>query len=207
MDKNKSQLLSSLLRTKIIGTHQIEHYQSLPSTQDRAWELAASGIREGAVVIAGKQTLGRGRYKRAWFSPKDKGLYFSILLRPNIPHNHITFLPLAAGIALHKAIKPIIMNSRMMIRWPNDILICGKKIAGILLEAQFLNGSATTVVLGIGINVKHEKNEFPMQIRESAASLEQFSNSKIDMTDLLAEVLNQFDKIYIMCRNLKLVVT
>lgn len=192
--------LSRLLRTKIIGAHLIEYHDRLTSTQERAWELARSDVKEGAVVIADEQTYGRGRYDRKWHSPKDKGLYFSIILRPAVPQNYITFLSLAASIALHRAIEPLVKDCNLTIRWPNDLLASGKKIAGILLEAQFLSAPAITAILGIGINISHRTEDFPPQIREIAVSLEQLSASPIDRTELLAEALNQFDKIYLMCQ-------
>jgi BirA family biotin operon repressor/biotin-[acetyl-CoA-carboxylase] ligase len=196
--------IPSLLRTKIIGTHLIEHHDLLTSTQDRAWELVRSGVEEGVVVVADEQTCGRGRYYRKWYSPKGKGLYFSTILLPTIPQNYITFLPLAASIALHRAIEPLIKGNNLTIRWPNDLLASGKKIAGVLLEAQFLSRPTITVILGIGINISHGTKDFPSQIRETAISLEQISNSPIDRTELLAEVLNHFDKIYIMCQQCNL---
>jgi len=187
---------SNQQRTKIVGTHLIEHHELLISTQNRAWELVKSGAEEGVVVIADEQTCGRGRYQRKWYSPAGKGLYFSIILYPAVPQNYITFLPLAASIALHRTVEPLIKGNNLTIRWPNDLIAHGKKIAGILLEAQFSSMTTVTVVLGIGINISHQIQDFPSHLRKTAISLGQSSNSRIGKNKLLAEVLNHFDEIY-----------
>lgn len=192
--------LISLLKTKLIGHPGIEHHILIDSTQNRAWNLAHAGIAEGAVVVAEEQNCGRGRYNRHWYSPKSQGLYFSTILRPAIPGQYLPFLSLAASIALHRVIKPLVQGAELTIRWPNDLLVCGKKVAGILLEVEFDNGSIPVVVLGIGINISQKQGEFPPYLRETATSLEWFSKSPIDKIHLLADILNQLDKIYGECQ-------
>ena len=182
---------------KIFGK-KIYRYDLLSSTMEKSRELAEKGEKEGTVVVAESQSKGRGRWGRDWFSPQG-GLYFSLILRPkkNL-HPHLLPppwrgrieergkpLPILAGLSLKKAIKKIAgLDSRMKL--PNDILISGKKVAGILMEK-----TDSFLILGIGINTNIKENELE---EFSGVSLAQLTGKKIDNEKLLREFLQDFEK-------------
>ncbi len=135
------------------------HLRQTDSTNLRARELAAAGAPHGTLVTAGQQSAGRGRQGRVWSAPPGRALLLSLLLRDPRP-----LLPLAAGVAIAEAIEP----TQARLKWPNDVLIDGRKVAGILVEAKPQEGWA---VLGIGINVAIRPDDFPPQLQATAATL------------------------------------
>src|SRR5262249_16211155 len=146
-----------LSRTKIIG-RDIRVFGQTTSTNDIVEKLARDGVREGVVVFAESQTRGRGRLGRKWISPARKGLWFSILLRPNLRPQETTQLTVASATALFRA---IVAETKLQpeIKWPNDLLIGGKKVAGILTELSAEPDKVRYVILGIGIDVNLSVNE------------------------------------------------
>jgi len=167
---------------KIFGK-KIYRYDLLSSTMEKARELAEKGGEEGTVVVAESQSKGRGRWGRDWFSPQG-GLYFSLILRPG-KKKLAKPLPILAGLSLKKAIKKITgLESRMKL--PNDILINGRKVAGILMER-----TDSFLILGIGINTNVKEKELT---EFSGVSLAQLTGKKIDNEKLLREFLQDFEK-------------
>jgi len=140
--------LAKILCTSIIGK-QIIYRETIDSTQNLAISLASKLGSDGAVVIAGRQESGRGRQKRRWLSPKG-GLWLSVILKPEIPTARITILPFAAALAVCEALKALGVAARL--KWPNDVMASGKKIAGILLDISATADQVNYVVIGIGIN-------------------------------------------------------
>ncbi len=160
--------LKPLLNTHDLG--QVLHwYEELGSTSDRAKELADEGAEHGAVVIAEAQTAGRGRRGRSWASPARRNLYFSVILRPELPPARAPELTLVASIALCDALRRAGVNAG--IKWPNDLLASGKKIAGILTELTAEPDRVHWVVLGAGINVNARAEDFPEELRGEATSV------------------------------------
>lgn len=146
-------------------------YDSLISTNKTAKELAENGAKEGTVIVAKKQTGGRGRLGRSFYSPEGTGLYFSIILRPDFsPKQNLLITP-AAAVAVSTVIEAL-TDTKAQIKWVNDIFINGKKVCGILSEAK-LNAKGTTeyVILGIGINLTTPKGGFPKDIELVAGAL------------------------------------
>ncbi len=143
--------IGSGLETSVIGKS-IVHFDEVASTQLAAEKLASSGAEEGTVVIAEKQTSGRGRRGRSWVSPSGGGVYLSIILRPNLMPSQIVQIPLISGVAAVKAIKRV-TQLQPTIKWPNDIFINERKVAGILTEMSCEIDKVNYVVLGIGVNV------------------------------------------------------
>jgi BirA family biotin operon repressor/biotin-[acetyl-CoA-carboxylase] ligase len=142
------------------------HYRSTDSTNTRARELAAAGAPHGTVVTAAEQSAGRGRQGRTWTSPPGKALLYSAVLRPlEEPH---TMLPLAVPLAVSEAAEELQPNIECAVKWPNDILVEGRKLAGILIEARPQDGWA---VIGVGLNLTISRNEFPSELRETAISI------------------------------------
>ena len=160
----------------------INQIKSCPSTNDLAKELALAGEEEGTVVIAEEQTKGRGMKGKKWHSTRKKGIYLSVILRP--PHSKISLFPLLAGLAVVDAV----FNSvglRIKLRWPNDLIWGTKKLGGILCESGFSGNKANYAILGIGLNVNHERDDFPEEIRYLATSLKLIAKEDMDKNLLL----------------------
>jgi len=166
----------------------------LDSTNIKAKELGRKGYPDGTVIIAEEQNNGKGRMGRDWYSPGRTGLWFSILLRPEIPPIRAPFLTIIASIAVVKAIKRIDTGIKPEIKWPNDILIQGKKVCGILSELSADLGKIKYTVVGIGINV-NQKN-FPTGLLDKASSLKKHTGYRIDRTVLMRSVLEFFERGY-----------
>lgn len=157
--------------------------KKVSSTNDELRELAANGMAEGLVLVCEEQAAGRGRRGAAWFSPKGESLAFSILLRPSAPKSMWSRLSLATGLAVAEALERFVPLAE--IKWPNDVQIAGKKIAGILVEA-----GADFVIVGIGINVNSE--HFPEGL--AATSLKSETGNEISRAEVLLEVVNRLAK-------------
>src|SRR3954464_7132382 len=142
------------------------HFRLTDSTNDRARELAEAGAPHGTVVTASEQTAGRGRQGRTWSAPAGGALLYSAILRP-LDERHM-LLPLAVPIAVAEAVEVLRPAVGCRIKWPNDIWVEGRKLAGILIEARPQDGWA---VIGIGLNLAIEESEFPPELRDTAVSL------------------------------------
>jgi len=187
-------LYSRLGVTRVVGRI-IQVFETAASTNDLAARLAHDGMKEGAVIFAEAQTKGRGRLGRVWLSPPRKGLWFSVLLRPNISPQAATQLTVAAATALVRAIDAE-TGVAAEIKWPNDILIDGKKVAGILTELSAELDHVREVILGIGIDVNLETHEFPVELRASATSLRIACGEKVDRAALAVAALRELDRDY-----------
>jgi len=159
-------------------------YETIGSTNDECFALAAKGAPEWTTVLADRQTSGRGRQSRLWRSPPGAGLYTSILLRPTANGERLTLLPLITGIATVEAIR-LATGAEARLKWPNDVLMRGRKLAGILVEAASA-GSRLTVVVGIGVNIATPVEELPERILYPATSLLQETGQSPDAATLLA---------------------
>jgi len=185
-------LLARLGETKVIG-RDIKVFEQTTSTNDVAEKLARDGVREGVVVFAEAQTKGRGRLGRAWNSPRRKGLWFSVLLRPNLHPQETTQLTVISAIALRRAIQTVAGLSAG-IKWPNDLLLGGKKAAGILTELSAELDRVRHVILGIGVDVNQE--EFPAELQATATSLKIASGKTVPRAELAVEILRELDRDY-----------
>jgi BirA family biotin operon repressor/biotin-[acetyl-CoA-carboxylase] ligase len=152
-------------------------------------------VKEGAVVFAESQSRGRGRLGRHWISPPRKGLWFSILLRPDLAPQSATQLTVAAATALARALAQQ-TGLAPEIKWPNDILIGGKKTAGILTELTAELDHVREVVLGIGVNANLELSELPRELRAAATSLRIESGQAVDRAGLAVAILREMDDDY-----------
>lgn len=142
------------------------HYARIDSTNTRARELAAAGAPHGTVVTASEQTAGRGRQGRTWTAPPNKALLYSAILRPLKDHHKL--LPLSVPLAVCEAAEDLNPNLECKVKWPNDIHVEGRKLAGVLIEARPQDGWA---VIGIGLNLSIKPTEFPPELRDSATSI------------------------------------
>lgn len=181
------------LNTQHIGKS-IIYYESIGSTNSKAKELAEKGQEHGTVVISEEQTSGRGRLGRNWVSPKYKGIWMSIILRPDIITENISQITLLGAATVQKAIME--MGIKTGIKWPNDILINSKKVCGILTEMSGEIDHINYLVMGIGINVNLEEEDIPLDLKDMATSLKLESGKYVDRKLLLANVLNIFEELY-----------
>jgi BirA family transcriptional regulator, biotin operon repressor / biotin---[acetyl-CoA-carboxylase] ligase len=164
----------------------IIRYDSVGSTNTEAARLAAAGAREGTCVVAREQTAGRGRLERQWHSPMDAGLYFSIVLRPELELKSFPLITLMASLAVREALE-IATGISTDIKWPNDILANDRKLCGILAETVETQGSRA-VILGIGINLT--TTSFPPELSDVATSVESVTGDVPEL-ELLLETLTE----------------
>ena len=157
------------LKSKIIG-RVIDYKESVPSTQKIAHSLAQEGAVEGTTVVADEQTEGRGRLLRSWHSPKGTGIWMSIILKPQLPPQKAPQFTLIAAVAVVQAIEEVCGLSPE-IKWPNDILLNGRKVTGILTELQAEADKINSIIIGIGMNVNQKAEDFPEELRTIATSL------------------------------------
>lgn len=189
-DRLIPQELSWNLPTLRIGKR-IHAYDTTDSTMDIAHRLSAAGAPEGTVVVAEGQGRGRGRLGRSWLSPKGKGIYLSVILRPTLALSQVQHITLLAAVALARAIESETELSPR-IKWPNDLLVHGKKVAGILTELSAELNRIHTVVVGIGINVNTPASRLPAH----ATSLAEALGEKLNRVNLARTLLVKFDEIY-----------
>lgn len=168
-------------------TFKFFRFKTVDSTNNVARKLAEKGF-EKVVVIAETQTNGRGRYGRTWFSPKG-GLWFSIILKPKINPNEAFKLSFLTALSIAKAIKEL-YNLEATIKWPNDILVNGKKVCGILSETKIKNEELEFIILGIGVNANIPAESFPKELRDTSTSLKILLGKNISTTILLQEILD-----------------
>jgi len=186
-------IIDRYLHTEFIGRN-VEYYDSIPSTNIRAKEIAAES-KEGTLIISEEQTQGRGRLSRRWVSPKGKGLWFSIILKPDFKPEKVYKITLIGAAAITEALED--MGIKSYIKWPNDIIVEGKKICGILTEMSCENDRVNYVIMGIGINVNLKEEDFDEELIEKATSLRIVTGKEIDRSQLLANVLNHMERLYI----------
>lgn len=182
------------LNTRSFG-HNMRLLDTVASTQDELRVLAEQGAPEGSLVIAEQQTSGRGRMGRSWISPAGKGIWMSLLLRPPVPLPHTPQLTLLAAVALSRAISRIVPLT-IGIKWPNDLLVNGRKISGILLESAAEDERLRYVVVGMGISVNLEANDYPEELLSKAISLKMASGNTINRSELIASILEEFERLY-----------
>ena len=179
------------LATCSVGSS-IHHFDSLLSTMDRAKEEAEAGAHEGTVILADEQTRGRGRFSREWLSPKGSGLLFSVILRPRI--EQLSQINMAAALTVARAIR-ILLREAPSIKWPNDVRIGGKKVAGILIENTLEGATVKYCVVGIGLNVNwHPPRE--VGLAYPATSLSREIGKPLSRTGVLKVLLVEMDRLY-----------
>jgi len=184
------------LKTTFLGRH-LHYHDSVDSTQKIAYKLAYENAAEGTVVIAEEQTAGRGRMDRKWHSPKYTGIWMSIILRPNLPIPKAPQLTLISAVGVVQAIEEV-TGLLPEIKWPNDILINGKKVTGILTEMQAEADRINSIIIGIGINVNTKKEDFPAELENIASSLSIESKSIVDRERLIRAILEKLEKLYVL---------
>ncbi len=170
-------------------------YAEAESTQDLAKELALNGEPEGTAVMAFKQTKGRGRSGHSWVSPPGKNLALSQILRPRLAPSEAGLLGLLASIAVAETCEQLGVAG-IELRWPNDVLVKGRKIAGIISEANMDDRTIRFVIMGIGLNVNAEPTDFPLEFRHAATSLLLCTGNAWDVKETARLLLERIDTLY-----------
>lgn len=189
MDKTE---LESIHATEWAGC-EIYYFDSIDSTNTKAKELAEEGHPSGTLVVADRQTAGKGRRGRSWESPTGIGIFMTLMLKPEINPNNASMLTLVAAMATTRAIRRV-TGVPAMIKWPNDIVMNGKKVCGILTEMSAQFDYINHIVIGIGINVHNE--DFPEEIAQTASSLYLESGQHIHRASLIEAFLEEFEDVY-----------
>jgi BirA family biotin operon repressor/biotin-[acetyl-CoA-carboxylase] ligase len=183
------------LDTRVFGAQDIICVAETDSTNLRAKDLAVGGAPEGTAVIAGSQTAGRGRKGRSWFSPAGGGIYLSLILRPTMPPSEAPVITLMTGVAAAESLFSVTkLDAR--IKWPNDLLVSGKKIAGILTEISTEMDRIDHVVVGVGVNVNMPRASLPEELRETATSVLIETGMHCARVRLVQAFLEQFETYY-----------
>lgn len=180
------------LKTTVIGKD-IRYFRETESTNVKAREIARS-VGDGTVVIAESQTSGRGRMGRKWLSPEG-GIWLSIILKPRMEPLHASRLTILAGVSVARTMRSYGLEAK--IKWPNDVLIKGKKVSGILTEMEAEVDLIDFCVLGIGIDANVDTDLFPEEIRESSTSLKSETGHEIDRAEFVRRLLGQFEELYL----------
>lgn len=186
--------VQSNLQTQLIGKG-IHYFQTLDSTNSKAYELALKGAEEGEIVIAESQRKGKGRLGRKWYSPPFLNIYLSVILRPKIPPHHASLITLMAAIATSEVIEKF-LGLKPLIKWPNDILIKNRKVAGLLNEIRSETDRIDFIILGIGVNLNMNKAQFPKEIGSHATSLKIEKGEPISRKKFLQYLLEELEKWY-----------
>ena len=188
--------IHSTLLTTWLG-RRIELFDCLPSTNREAVQLAQAEVEHGTVVAADSQTAGRGRLSRTWFSPPGANLYCSIILRTARPSERLaewlSWLPLISALAAAEAIEQV-SSIQVSVKWPNDLLISERKVGGILCESGTGTRSEPFQIIGIGINVNLDHDDWPADLRDSATSIWQERKIVVDRNRLLAQLLLELEQ-------------
>lgn len=184
------------LNTSFIGRN-IHFEETVESTQNIAQKLALEGAAEGTLVVAEEQLGGRGRLERKWQSPKYKGIWMSLILKPSIPILKTPQLTLLTAVAVVQGIQEA-TGVQADIKWPNDLLVNGKKLTGILTEMQADSDRIHSLIIGIGINVNQQLEDFPEELKASATSIYLETNKSWDRAKIIQEIMKQIEKLYLL---------
>jgi BirA family biotin operon repressor/biotin-[acetyl-CoA-carboxylase] ligase len=187
--------LESRLASQLVTRHYgrpLHVFEQVGSTQDEARERARAGAPHGTLVWALEQTAGRGRMDRRWVSHRGAGLWFSLVLRPGGDSNAAALLSLAAGVGVVRALSPLGLLP-VRLKWPNDVLLDDRKLAGILAEAETHDGRLSFVLLGVGLNLDPGPQGFPASIAREAAALVEVADPPPDAATLMASLLAELE--------------
>lgn len=183
------------LQTRHLG-RQITYYEQASSTNALAHALARAGCAEGEVVIAESQTGGRGRLGRSWDSPAGKNLYLSLVLRPDMSPGEAAQLTLLAAVAVADTLRGLVPQG-LRIKWPNDVLLNGRKVSGILSELATEQDRVDFVVMGIGVNLNYRRHAMPAEIRKIATSVLEESGREVDRKAFTKTLLENVEQRYL----------
>lgn len=185
--------IKSLMHTEWVAK-EVLYFDTIDSTNTKAQELAEKGYQSGTLVVADKQESGKGRRGRSWVSPSGTGIFMTLMIKPDINPNNASMLTLVAALAVAKAITSV-TGEKALIKWPNDIVVNGKKVCGILTEMNAQFDYINHIVVGIGINVHNES--FPEEISQMASSLMiEAGGKRFHRAQIIAETMAYFEQYY-----------
>ena len=185
--------IKSLMHTDWVAK-EVLYFDTIDSTNIKAQELAEKGSPSGTLVVADKQESGKGRRGRSWVSPSGTGIFMTLMIKPDINPNNASMLTLVAALAVAKAITSV-TGEEALIKWPNDIVVNGKKVCGILTEMNAQFDYINHIVVGIGINVHNES--FPEEISQMASSLMiEAGGKRFHRAQIIAETMSYFEQYY-----------
>lgn len=185
--------IKSLMHTEWVA-NEVLYFDTIDSTNTKAQELAEKGYPSGTLVVADKQESGKGRRGRSWVSPSGTGIFMTLMIKPDINPNNASMLTLVAALAVAKAITSV-TGEEALIKWPNDIVVNGKKVCGILTEMNAQFDYINHIVVGIGINVHNES--FPEEISQMASSLMiEAGGKRFHRAQIIAETMSYFEQYY-----------
>jgi BirA family biotin operon repressor/biotin-[acetyl-CoA-carboxylase] ligase len=185
--------IKSLMNTEWVAK-EVLYFDTIDSTNTKAQELAEKGYPSGTLVVADKQESGKGRRGRSWVSPSGTGIFMTLMIKPDINPNNASMLTLVAALAVAKAITSV-TGEEALIKWPNDIVVNGKKVCGILTEMNAQFDYINHIVVGIGINVHNES--FPEEISQMASSLMiEAGGKRFHRAQIIAETMSYFEQYY-----------
>lgn len=185
--------IKSLMHTDWVAK-EVLYFDTIDSTNTKAQELAEKGYPSGTLIVADKQESGKGRRGRSWVSPSGTGIFMTLMIKPDINPNNASMLTLVAALAVAKAITSV-TGEKALIKWPNDIVVNGKKVCGILTEMNAQFDYINHIVVGIGINVHNES--FPEEISQMASSLMiEASGKRFHRAQIIAETMSYFEQYY-----------
>jgi len=173
---------------------QIRYFDTIESTNTFARHLAHEGAPEGTVVISETQTQGRGRLGRTWVSPPFRNLYLSVILRPSLAPQSTPCLALVVGLATAEAVAESV--PRAVLKWPNDVLVDGRKVAGVLTEMEAADGRVQCVIAGIGVNLNMDPTDFPAELQDKAAGLRGVTGATVDRVAFAHRLLSRLEERY-----------
>ena len=182
------------LGTKVFG-QQLQCYTTIDSTNEAAKRAALAGAEEGMVIVAERQELGKGRLGRHWFSPARLGLWFSLILRPPIHPFQASQLTFVSAVAVCQALRNL-TGLPLLIKWPNDLLWRDKKVCGILTELSVEREDINYLVVGVGINVNQQEDDFPLEIKKTACSLAIATGRVWQRAAILRQILEEYEQQY-----------
>jgi BirA family biotin operon repressor/biotin-[acetyl-CoA-carboxylase] ligase len=182
------------LKTRWLGKELIHFYETIDSTNSEAKRLAHAGAPEGTIALAESQSKGKGRMGRTWVSPRGAGIYLSVVLRPRILPEEVQKLTFVAAVALAFTLRHFGITAQ--IKWPNDILVNGKKVAGILMELTARAGLVDFVIVGIGVNVNTSMDELPLSIRNLATSINMVTDQPTQRREIIQVLFLQLERWY-----------
>lgn len=185
--------IKSLMHTEWVAK-EVLYFDTIDSTNTKAQELAEKGYPSGTLVVADKQESGKGRRGRSWVSPSGTGIFMTLMIKPDINPNNASMLTLVAALAVAKGITSV-TGEEAMIKWPNDIVVNGKKVCGILTEMNAQFDYINNIVVGVGINVHNES--FPEEISQMASSLMiEAGGKRFHRAQIIAETMLYFEQYY-----------
>lgn len=187
----RAESIEKRLKTRRFGKR-IYAFERLGSTNHLARRLAGEGAAPGTLVVTEEQTRGRGRLSSKWYSPPGTGLWLTLILPPNMERNQLGLVPLLTGVSVAETVESIGLQPAL--KWPNDVLLSGKKVCGILAESEFRFDELDVLIVGIGLNVNQRASDFPEALRDKATSLSQIAGEPLDRLELLAMLIQTLER-------------